>query len=398
MSVRRIVVLGSSETALAVVRDAHAHGVEAIVLDTRQGIAHASRRASGEVFPASGSAAMMRRAIEIAGGECGLIASGDDGLRLIQRHWLPLSEAYGRIFHPSPAGLAICLSKAGFARWCRQEGLPAPHSWLVDEEPRPEALPFPLLLRPAETVHDRPDLGLPKAVSVANEAELAGWLVRFRERSCPVVASQRLHDGELIEYSVPFARNGATIESFVARKIRPTPQACSVGTCVELAPHEAVERLARQAIERLDYFGIGEVEILHDESANRSYLIEINARPWLQYPLAPASGHDFLGLLLDPSRRRDGGHVKQGKRWIDFEADLFVCFSKQGLVRTGQIRLLDYLWSVCGANVFSRFDWKDPMPFLSRAFQFASTNLTKRFIRSRPEDPGGSSERPGNVA
>ena len=59
-----------------------------------------------------------------------------------------------------------------------------------------------------------------------------------------------------------------------------------------------VEQLARNAIERLDYFGIGEAEILRDKQTGEDYLIEINARPWLQYALAPASNHDFLGLVL----------------------------------------------------------------------------------------------------
>lgn len=155
--------------------------------------------------------------------------------------------------------------------------------------------------------------------------------------------------------------------SFVARKLRPAPERCAVGSYVELAPADPIEAIARRAAEELDYFGIGEAEVLHAHDSGRSYLIEINARPWLQYALAPKSGYDFLGLIT--GRPQPGAvPVKTGRRWIDLHSDLFAAFSKsEGAVRRGELRLIPYLKSLLKANVFARFDWRDPAPALYRA-------------------------------
>jgi len=95
-------------------------------------------------------------------------------------------------------------------------------------------------------------------------------------------------------------------------------------------------------------------------------LIEINARPWLQYALAPASGHDFLGALL--GRPRAMRRVTDGRRWIDFDSDVFGAFSSSvGAVRLGELGLGSYLLSLLRANVYARFDLRDPMPALRRS-------------------------------
>ena len=57
---------------------------------------------------------------------------------------------------------------------------------------------------------------------------------------------------------------------FTARKIRPSAELCQTGTCVEMCADERIEQLGRTAVERLDYFGIGEVEILRDTQAEKT--------------------------------------------------------------------------------------------------------------------------------
>ena len=115
----------------------------------------------------------------------------------------------------------------------------------------------------------------------------------------------------------------------------------------------------------LNYFGIGEVEILRDTQTGEDYLIEINARPWLQYALAPASNHDFLGLVLGLPPVPNRAAVRAGKTWISLRSDLFVAFSRSvGTVRHGRLGLFAYLRSLVRCNVFALFDWRDLRPFL----------------------------------
>ena len=151
--------------------------------------------------------------------------------------------------------------------------------------------------------------------------------------------------------------------SFVAIKRRPLPQHCAVGTYVELAPQPEVDALGRAVLEALDYQGIAEVEILRDEDSGRLYLIEINARPWVQYALGSASGHDLLGFQLHPERFDAGRAVQRGRRWLNFTGDLYYCFSRSaGVVRKGRMTWVPYLRSVLRANTFAYFAWTDPMP------------------------------------
>ena len=128
---------------------------------------------------------------------------------------------------------------------------------------------------------------------------------------------------------------------------------------------DRVEQLARSAIERLDYFGIGEVEILRDKQTGEDYLIEINARPWLQYALAPASNHDFLGLVLGlplATQQRPCASGKRGSASVRIFLSLFLDRSAwSGMDGLGFFRIFD---SIARSNVFALFDWRDLRPFL----------------------------------
>lgn len=368
----RLVILGSTLTALAVARDAHAHHLHPIVLDTQDGIAFSSRWVTPHLLTLdSDDAAILSRLSGLGEGSC-LVATGDPWVRFVMRNRSALDSAFHAVLHPPNATLRVCLDKAQFSNWCAANRLQAPRAWVAAEQARPKNLVPPFLIRPAETLHGAPNHGLPKAVEVGDDQELASWLARFAAAGCRALVSESLLQQRLTQYSVPFARANGELLSFVARKVRPDPIRCSVGTCVELAPHPDAEALGRRAAEALDYFGIGEAEVLHSEATGRSFLIEVNCRPWLQYPLAPASGHDFLGMLID-RRARHRPQVKSGVRWVDLPSDLFGAFSSSvGVVRSGQLGLGAYVTSLLKVNVFARLDPHDLKPAFYRPVKAAS--------------------------
>jgi predicted ATP-grasp superfamily ATP-dependent carboligase len=294
-----------------------------------------------------------------------LIATSDGWLKNVVAQRGTLDAAVS-VLNPSNAALEICLDKAKFGAWCVSRNIPSPRSWLAGQQARPAGLVPPFLVRPASTLHaGAAAVDLPKAIEVQSESELLGWLAKFAERNRAAIVSESLLGGSLTQFSVPFVRTPNTIDAFVARKVRPAAKHCSVGSYVELVVQSDVEQLARRAVEGLDYFGIGEAEILRVESTGQLFLIEINARPWLQYALAPASGHDFLGVLV--GRARSMRRITQGLRWIDFESDIYNAFSSSvGEVRLGELGLGAYLKSLLRANVYARFDLHDPMPAFRR--------------------------------
>jgi predicted ATP-grasp superfamily ATP-dependent carboligase len=197
---------------------------------------------------------------------------------------------------------------------------------------------------------------VPKAVEARSAAELAERLAEFARAGVKALVTESLLGRRLTQFSVGAARRDGTMLSFVAVKRRPLPDVCAVGSYVELRPDARVEALARRALEALDYHGIAEVEILRDEDAGRDYLIEINARPWVQYALGPASGHDFLAFLRDPRSFDASRALKSGRRWLNLSADLYYGFSRSvGLVRRGRIPAGDYFASLVRANTFAYF-------------------------------------------
>jgi predicted ATP-grasp superfamily ATP-dependent carboligase len=375
-----LIILGSSMTALAVLRDAVRHGLTVLLLDVDDGPACHSRWGVKLIRPGASADELLPELLRLAGPHSALIATSDYWLEFLMRHRPALDQAFAAVLHPANPALEICLHKELFVPWCRTHGLPTPVTWFVGAERRPPGLVCPVILRPAHTRHQGAPNGLiPKAVEVQDEAELTRWLAIYASQGCAAVASTSLLRRRLLQYSIAYAapargpgEEGKTaaqagVLAFVTCKRRPLPDRCSVGTFVELSPQADVLALGRAVVERLGLTGIGEIEVLHDADTGENFLIEVNARPWMQYALAPASGHEFLTTVLggavQASMHRP--HRLRGHGWVELKPDLFNAFSsRNGAVRKGEIGLASYLLSLLRMNVYARFDWRDPWPGL----------------------------------
>lgn len=365
MAYPTLVVLGSSLTGLAVLRNANKIGMRAQLFDTRDGIAIHSRLAQVQILKDASEDEIRRIILELGqGGMNILIATSDHWLRFVFCHREDLDKAYQIILHPDNAILDICLNKPQLAAWCEKHTVQTPRRHLVQcpEDLDTVSIELPVMLRPAISLPA--GTRLPKAIEVRELEQLRNWLQRYQEEGIAVVVTESLLGQQLTQYSVGLARDGARMTSFVTRKVRPLPENCAVGTFVELAPNAEVESIARTVACALDYFGIAEFEILYSKDRRKGYLIEINARPWIQYALVSESGHDFLTFLLTPDRYDSNNEINQGKRWLDWTNDFFYCFSSSvGLVRTGRIGLAEYLKSLFQANVYAKFSFHDSGPF-----------------------------------
>jgi predicted ATP-grasp superfamily ATP-dependent carboligase len=240
----------------------------------------------------------------------------------------------------------------------RRYGLEAATNLLPSQE-------CPLLLRPEITRHEL-SKSVPKAIEVKSRAELDRWLAQFAAAGVtPSIAQSLLRPG-IRQHSVGLARDRrGRIRSMVAEKLRSFPEQCAGGTYVILSAQDDVLSLATRAIEALDYFGIAEVEILRDDNTGECFLIEINARPWVQLGLAQKAGLDFLGFVLGRADAQGVPASPRPLRWLNFEADVYGCLSRDiGAVRRGRLTMNDYLRSFFAANTFAVWDPADPKPFL----------------------------------
>jgi hypothetical protein len=156
------------------------------------------------------------------------------------------------------------------------------------------------------------------------------------------------------------------MRTILLEKLRSLPEQCAGGTYVVTAEQPAVQAFVERVMVALDYFGIAEAEVMHDDASGESFLIEINARPWTQFALTERAGCNFLGFLLRNQAQRT--RPAPGRlRWLNFEADAYGCLSGgTGAVRLGRIGFGSYLRSVIAANVFAVWDRGDRGPFWHR--------------------------------
>lgn len=367
----RLVVLGNSVTALAVARHSRALGFETIVADQDRGIAQRSSGARVIDLNQPLDQQKLEALCNLGGRKSFLLSTADSWLRFVMTHRASLQQSFAAILHPVNETLEICLSKQNFSAWCVANGFDMPRWFGPLDRERLAAVTFPIIVRPDRTLHSLPHAGLPKAKEVNSIDECRTLLGRYEAAGVTPVATESLLHRGVIQYSVPFAKVGERILSFCARKLRPSPDWCATGTYVEICEAPEIEKLARRAVETLDYYGIGEVEILHSAESGKSYLIEINARPWVQYALAPASGHNLLGFVLEGRNDASRPITKTGLRWMDFRSDFYVCFSRDaGMVRNGRLSFGAYVKSVLAANVYAKFNLLDLRPCLSDTIEW----------------------------
>lgn len=383
----RIVILDSSGTALAVARCAHRLGLEPVVFDTAGGIATASRLLRAEIHAEARQERLLARLKTLAHERPSLlIATSDTWLRFLMQHRAELAHGFDRILHPGNAVLETCLDKDRFALWCAHHGLPVPRHFALEGPVGPQTvLPFPLLVRPDATIHAAAAAAL-KAVEVRSIAELNEAITGLARAQRRAVVSQSLLDRPLRQFSVGVARHGQALLTIVTRKLRPGPTACATGTLVETADDAGVEALAQRVATLLDYQGIAEVEILQDAATGENFLIEMNPRPWLQFPLGVATGCDLLGLAaLGQPRCAPGIAHGRRARWLDFRGDLRAWIRSRRMPPSADsVGPWELLRSMTGANVYARWSWNDQGPFWRDLAEL---------LRLRPAHPGGTDRR-----
>ena len=382
---RLLVILGMNLTALAVARSARRWRIEAWVVDVEAGPATNSRVARCVLDRSRSRASLLQKIISEAGDRrAWLVSTSDAWNHELISNREAVDDAFERVLQPSNDALATCLSKTRFAAWCEANDVPAPRQYRVDPQTSQVIgdIGFPVFVRPDETQHGRSRPGIAKARTAATASELYACLARFEEDGLMPSISESLLGRELQQISIGVAIDGDDATAMVARKVRPLAQACRVGTLVETIDDDEAECLALTTMRKLGYAGIGEVEILKDTATGKMYVIEINARPWIQFALAEAAGRDLLGFFL--ADHRDAHREKQRKRvWLDFSTDVWNCFNRDdGVVRRRQISMSEYLRSLLRADVYARWALRDPGPFFAETCALGSAVL--RTLRRRP--------------
>ena len=282
-----------------------------------------------------------------------LIADSDHWLRFIVENRRSLE--YATVLHPSDKVIETCLAKDRFSQWCRHSGFSTPEIVAADDS----AIRFPVVVRPNLTRHREVDT--PKACVAYNQREFESCVEGYRRVQADFVITEALIEPATRYFAVGLARRSdGEMLTFATEKVRPPVARCRGASYVETRSLPEAIDLARSVAERLEFVGIGELEIACHRG--RLSIIELNPRPWLQYPMARALGLSMLGFVaLEQAQTEPRGKVS----WINLGTDVYWCLSRSGgLAWSGQLPLTRFVAQVLTADCHPLWDWRDVGPFL----------------------------------
>lgn len=370
-----IIIIGSTVTALSVIRSAIRNKYNVFLIDNVKGIAFYSKyiNEKNSVVVKDSCTDFVIKFSKKTNNNYYLIATSDNSLNEIILNRYAIEKSGIDIIHPENIILNTCLNKNKFYQWCCENNFnhPLVYNDIIKNNIHDSNIKYPLLVRVAEKTIDNLKLNFPKVVIVDNAFSLEKIISYCQVNNIECIISESLLGQQLIQYSVPVAIAGKRITSFVAKKVRPFPEQCAVGSYVELSVNKKIEEIAVDLLVRMNFQGIAEVEILFSITKNVPYIIEVNPRPWTQYSLAVKSHHNFLKFIIDTDNYKYNTEIKSGMAWIDINMDLFFCFSRSvGLIKKDKIKLIDYIKSMMHVRTFSDFDIFDLKPLLFRNFKF----------------------------
>jgi predicted ATP-grasp superfamily ATP-dependent carboligase len=171
-------------------------------------------------------------------------------------------------------------------------------------------------------------------------------------------------NSDLVYSFCSFFKNGKFLGVWMGKKIREHPEEFGTATsAMSIFVPELIE-LGYSFLNAINFYGISEIEFKKDPRDGKFKMIEINARTWLWHSLAKYCGVDFPYLLYKDMLGEEIIPITSFKtyiKWIHFYTDIGISIKK--IIR-GNLKIRDYLESLCGEKEFVVFSVDDPLPFL----------------------------------
>jgi predicted ATP-grasp superfamily ATP-dependent carboligase len=135
-------------------------------------------------------------------------------------------------------------------------------------------------------------------------------------------------------------------------------------TFVELVDIPELQEISERFLSLIGYYGIGEVEFMHDLRSGEYKLIEVNPRVWGWHTLAIAAGLDFPYMLYQDmiGQSLEVPSVLKDVKWVRLTTDIPTVLTE---VAKGNMRIADYVASMNGKKEFAVFCLDDPLPFFA---------------------------------
>lgn len=368
------IVLGGDYQGLGIVRSLGRRGVPVCVVDDERSISRFSRFVGRSVrVPDLADAERTADTLLELEHRLGLegwvlYATRDETVDVLAHARSRLLERF-RVPVPSPETFRHAWDKRSTYALATELGIPVPRTWYPDSVAELEAIDAqpPFVIKPAIK---------PRFFKVTKaKAWAAHTMEELRER---FAAAQAAAGGDpvMVQELIPgsgerqlafcaFFKDGRAAGSMVVRRLRQHPHDFGrASTYVETVDLPALEVFGERFLDRIEYYGLAELEFKLDARDNQYKLLDFNARTWGYHSLGQSAGVDFpyllfcdqLGLEWQPSR------ALAGVRWMRLVTDLPTALVD---IRAGRLEASEYLRSLRAHDVDAVFSRDDPKPALA---------------------------------
>lgn len=309
----------------------------------------------------------------------------DMSVLLISRHRERLQSWY-HISLPDTEVVEMLMDKVGFYQYAMEADLPIPGTFLIHNRKEAEEaathLNFPCILKPP--IKSR--MWEEKADAKVYKAADADAFLRLYDTISPwadlLMAQEWIEgsDADLYSCNCYFDAQSEPLVTFIARKIRQWPPETGTSCLGEEVRNDVVLRETVELFRKVNYRGLGYVEMKQDRRTGKHYIIEPNiGRPTGRSAIAEGGGVELLytmycdaiGRSLPAQREQTYGAVK----WIYWRRDLQSAFYYW---RRRRLTLREWWRSWRGRKVSAVFSWSDPGPFFSDVVRSIGLVVRKR--------------------
>jgi D-aspartate ligase len=297
-----------------------------------------------------------------------IFPNSDEAVRVLSQNRDILGEFY-RIPAPPWAVIRNVYVKKNTYLLAEKNGIPIPKTYYPQnmEELLELDLQFPVVVKPSVRDHFYNKVKI-KAFRVNTKEEL----IKTYQFVCSVIVPSEVLIQEFIPggsdrlYSFcPFFKNGKVVASIMARRSRQHPMDFGhASTYVELVDIKAIREISEKFLSLINYYGIGEVEFMHDPRDGEFKLLELNPRIWGWHTLAIAAGADFPYLLYQDmvGQQIQTPSISNNVKWVRLTTDVPTVFME---IIKGNMTIGDYIASMEGKKEYAVFSFDDPIPFFA---------------------------------
>jgi predicted ATP-grasp superfamily ATP-dependent carboligase len=318
----------------------------------------------------------------------------DMSVLILSRHRRELADWY-HIALPAEDVIEMLIDKFKFYSFAMKEGFPIPKTYFLynreDAEKAARKLTYPGMLKPPIKTPEWEKYTGIKVYKMHSPEELLEVYDRTCQWAEVLMVQDWIEGGDTALYTSNcyFSRKHEALVVFISQKLRQWPHDIGIGCLSIECRNDVVRDETIRLFSHVNYFGLGYLEMKHDEKRGKHYIIEPNiGRPTGRSANAEAGGVDLIytmycecvGWPLPENREQ----TYKGAKWIYLRRDL------QSSVKHWRKRTLtikEWWKSIRGVKGYAVFSWSDPLPFIE--------DFRLKFVDTIFRKNGKFAERPG---